>query len=98
LFELRFEWDSEKARSNERKHNVSFDEALTVFRDTRALHAYDGDHSWNEDRFIIIGMSEWDRVLMVVYVERSFMTMRLISARPASLRERNAYEEKNRRG
>jgi uncharacterized DUF497 family protein len=98
LFELKFEWDPEKARSNERKHNVSFEEALTVFRDTRALHAYDGDHSWNEDRFIIIGMSKWERVLMVVYVERSFMTMRLISARPASLRERNAYEEKNRRG
>lgn len=98
MFELKFEWDPEKARSNERKHNVSFEEALTVFRDTRALHAYDGDHSWNEDRFIIIGMSKWERVLMVVYVERSFMTMRLISARPASLRERNAYEEKNRRG
>jgi uncharacterized DUF497 family protein len=98
LFELKFEWDPEKARSNERKHDVSFEEALTVFRDTRALHAYDGDHAWNEDRFIIIGMSRWDRVLMVVYVERSFMTMRLISARPASLRERNAYEEKNRRG
>lgn len=98
MLNLKFEWDPEKARSNERKHNVSFDEALTVFRDTRALHAYDGDHSWDEDRFIIIGMSEWDRVLMVVYVERSVMTMRLISARPASLRERNAYEEKNRRG
>lgn len=94
--DLRFEWDSDKARSNEQKHGVSFSEAETVFRDRYALHVYDGDHSWNEERFIIIGMSERERVLTVVYVERKVMTMRLISARPARRQERKDYEEKNR--
>jgi uncharacterized DUF497 family protein len=94
--DLKFEWDPAKARSNERKHGVSFSEAETVFRDMRALHVYDGDHSWDEERLIIIGMSEHERVLTVVYVERTSMTMRLISARRALLRERRSYEEKNR--
>ena len=93
--ELTFEWDAVKARANERKHRVSFDEAETVFRDMNALHVLDGDHSWEEDRFIIIGMSERERVLTVVYVERTEMTMRLISARPAMRHERKDYEEKN---
>lgn len=94
--ELTFEWDPDKASSNERKHGVSFDEARTVFGDQRALHEYDGDHSWHEDRFMIIGTSERARVLTVVYVERTEMTMRLISARAATIRERRSYEEKNR--
>jgi uncharacterized protein len=93
--ELQFEWDPAKARANERKHGVSFREASTVFRDAYALHRYDGEHSWNEER-LIIGMSERERVLTVIYVERIEMTMRLISARPALLRERKIYEEKSR--
>jgi uncharacterized DUF497 family protein len=93
---FRFESESQKARSNERKHGVSFEEAETVFRDVFALHAYDGDHSWEEDRFIIIGMSERERVLTVVYVERTSVVLRLISARRATLHERKTYEEKNR--
>jgi uncharacterized DUF497 family protein len=93
---LTFEWDADKALSNERKHGVSFDEAKTVFGDQRAVHEYDGDHSWHEDRFIIIGTSERARVLTVVYVERTEMAMRLISARAATIRERRHYEEKNR--
>jgi uncharacterized protein len=76
-----FEWDPEKARSNERKHGVSFQEAATVFRDPYALHAYDGAHSWEEERFIIIGMSAREHLLTVVYVERVEMTFRIISAR-----------------
>lgn len=92
--ELRFEWDRAKAVANERKHGVSFDEARTVFGDAYALHEYDGEHSWQEDRFIIIGRSELHRVLFVVYVERTEMTMRLISARRATLREKRIYEEK----
>jgi uncharacterized DUF497 family protein len=91
-----FEWDPLKARFNERKHGVSFQDAQTVFGDMYALHTYDGEHSWEEDRFIIIGMSERDRVLTVVYVERTSMTLRLISARPARLLERKSYEEKDR--
>jgi uncharacterized DUF497 family protein len=91
-----FEWDAAKARANERKHGVSFDEAETVFRDVYALHVFDGDHSWQEDRFIIIGMSDRERMLTVVYVERTSMTLRLISARPAKRHEKKQYEEKNR--
>ncbi len=91
---MQFEWDEEKAFANARKHGVSFDEAKTVFGDRSALHQYDGPHSWNEERFIIIGMSERPRLLYVVYVERIEEMFRLISARPAMLRERRAYEEK----
>ena len=94
---LTFEWDEAKARANERKHGVSFDEARTVFGDAFALHQYHGPHSWKEDRFIIIGTSEQERVLLVVYVERTELTMRLISARRATARERKTYEEKNER-
>ena len=83
-----------KALANERKHGVSFLEARTVFSDPLALHQYDGPHSWNEERFIIIGTSESRRVLFVVYVERIEETFRLISARTATTRERRAYEEK----
>lgn len=90
---LTFEWDPAKAEGNERKHGVSFEEARTVFGDAYALHLYDGEHSWNEDRFIIVGRSERERVLFVVYVERTKLTMRLISARRARLRERRTYEE-----
>jgi uncharacterized protein len=79
--DLTFEWDPAKARANERKHGVSFDEAKTVFGDQSALHTFDGAHSWHEDRFMIIGMSERDHLLTVVYVERTETTMRLVSAR-----------------
>jgi uncharacterized protein len=92
--ELKFEWNELKARINERKHGVTFDEAKTVFGDPASVFVYDGDHSWAEDRFIIIGMSERERLLMVVYVERTELTVRLISARNATRRERRDYEEK----
>lgn len=91
---LTYEWDDAKARANERKHGVSFEEARTVFLDAYALHVYDGPHSWEEDRSIIIGTSLRERILAVVYVERTGETLRLISARRATLRERRTYEEK----
>ena len=94
MIELTFEWDSDKSAANERKHGVAFEEARTVFGDAHALHQYDGEHSWAEDRFIIIGRSELERVLFVVYVERTEMTMRLVSARRAMVRERRMYEKK----
>lgn len=94
MITYRFEWNESKARANEARHGVTFDEATTVFGDPYALHMYDGEHSWQEDRFIIIGVSERDRHLFVVYVERSEVTLRLISARRATLRERQDYEEK----
>jgi len=93
MIELRFEWDETKARANEQKHGVTFDEAKTVFGDPYAVSVIDGPHSWQEDRFIISGMSETARVLTVVYVERTEMTMRLISARRATAKERRRYEE-----
>ena len=91
---MRFEWDEAKALANERKHGVSFQEACTVFGDAYAIHQFDGAHSWNEERFIIIGMSQESRVLSVVYVERIEQTVRLISARRATRREKRTYEEK----
>lgn len=93
---LRFEWDDEKARANERKHGVSFEEAKTVFGDADAFSVIDEMHSWEEERLIMIGTSERRRVLFVVYVERIEETMRLISARRANARELQAYEEKAR--
>jgi uncharacterized DUF497 family protein len=94
MIELSFEWDPAKAQENERKHGVSFEEGRTVFGDPASVFVYDGAHSWDEDRFMIIGMSELERILTVVYVERTEMTMRLISARHATSRERRDYEEK----
>ncbi len=91
-----FEWDDAKALENEARHGVTFDEAKTVFGDAHALHQYDGEHSWTEDRFIIIGISERERHLFVVYVERTEVTLRLVSARRATVGERRDYEEKSR--
>lgn len=87
-----FEWDEEKAKINERKHRVSFGEAQTVFCDPLYVDFYDPDHSTEEQRYLIIGQSQQDRLLIVAYTERG-NTIRLISAREATRKERNAYEE-----
>jgi uncharacterized DUF497 family protein len=89
-----FEWDPRKAQANAAKHGVSFDEAFTVFLDTNALDGPDLQHSGSEARFRRLGLSAEGRVLMVVYTLRSsghVETVRLISARRASRRERTAY-------
>lgn len=86
-----FEWSQEKASSNIKKHGVSFDEAVTVFWDENALIINDPDHSEDEDRFILLGMSENLRVLVVIHCERG-NTIRLISARTATKQERKQYE------
>lgn len=89
---LRFEWDSVKAALNLRKRGVSFDEARTVFEDDEALFMTDPDHSAEEDRWILLGMSRSARVLVVVHCERAAGTvMRLISARKADREERDLY-------
>ena len=67
---LRFEWDEEKAKANLKKHKVDFDEATTVFTDPFSITIHDPDHSANEQRYIDIGSSAADRVLVVVYTER----------------------------
>lgn len=91
-----FEWDPTKARSNRRKHRVSFDEASTVFRDPFALTFDDPDHSIDERRFITIGASAKRRILFVSHVDRRIDRVRLISARRATPTEAYAYQESHR--
>lgn len=87
-----FEWDREKAKANNHKHGVAFDEAQTVFSDDLSLSKPDDLHSDEEERSLIIGMSNQGRLLVVVYTERG-QSIRLISARLATRMERNQYEE-----
>ncbi len=90
--ELLFEWDKDKAQRNIQKHRVSFNEAQTVFTDDYSLTIPDVEHSHSEERSIIIGVSNKNRLLVVTYTERS-KVIRLISARQATPRERHTYEE-----
>ncbi len=87
-----FEWDADKAAANLRKHGVSFDEASTVFADPLSLLMPDPDHSSGEERFLVLGLSNQGRHLVVAFAERPPRT-RLISARRAARRERRRYEE-----
>jgi uncharacterized protein len=89
---LRFEWDGAKARSNWEKHSVWFEEAATIFGDPLSLTVSDPDHSETEERYISIGTSAASRVLVVSHTDRGDV-IRLISARPATPRERRTYEE-----
>ena len=89
-----FEWDGAKAKANKQRHGVSFPEAGTVFGDLLAILLPDNEHSYGEERFLLLGMSHRQRVLAVSYVERPPMT-RLISARLATRFERRQYEETN---
>lgn len=91
--ELRFEWDASKARDNIAKHGgVTFEEAATVFEDPFSLTIPDPQHSEHEDRFVLLGLSERQRLLVVVHTERSD-TIRIISARLATRYERSKYEQ-----
>ncbi len=89
---LSFEWDQAKARQNVAKHGVTFDEASTVFGDPLAMTIGDPLHSHEEDRFVTLGESLQRRLLVVVSVERDD-TIRIISARKATRRERMDYEQ-----
>ena len=91
---MNFGWDPGKARKNCRKHRVSFEEAATVFGDPLALTFPDPDHSETEHRFITVGVSSAKRVLIVAHTERG-ETLRIISARKVTQRERKHYEENN---
>jgi uncharacterized DUF497 family protein len=90
---MRFEWGPAKAASNIRKHGVSFDEAVTVFKDPLAFIFDDEVHSEEEHREIIIGTSALRRILLVCFVERLQDIVRIISARPATRQEIKDYEE-----
>jgi len=87
-----FEWDPKKAKENLSKHGVSFEEAVTVFGDPLSMNMADPDHSEGEHRFIVMGMSDRYRLLLVSYTERPPRT-RIISARLATRHEREQYEE-----
>ena len=89
---LKFEWDENKAGSNLAKHGVSFAEATTVFGDALALTIPDPVHSQSEDRLVTLGSSYLGKLLVVVHTERD-ETIRIISARPASRKERKQYEK-----
>ena len=89
---MQFEWNEQKAEANLKKHEVSFDEAKTVFDDSLFVIFADPDHSLEEKRFVIMGESNQNRLLVVSYTERP-PTTRLISARKATRAERKKYEE-----
>jgi uncharacterized DUF497 family protein len=89
---LNFEWDDDKAKANKKKHKVSFEEASTVFGDPLSRTIFDPLHSDEEDRFIILGESNRRRLLVVVFTDRDDR-IRVISARIATRRERQDYEE-----
>ena len=89
---LYFEWDKIKDRENQRKHKVSFEEAQTVFLDENAIRYFDPDHSDDEDRFIMLGVSLKLRALIVCHCYRkNDTTIRIISARKADKQEKQNY-------
>jgi hypothetical protein len=93
--ELRFEWDPAKGRANERKHGVSFEEAQTVFADDLGMLIHDPDHSDDEDRFVILGLSSSLRALVVCHCYREGDdVIRIISARKADRQERQRYNQR----
>ena len=89
---MEFIWDPNKAESNQKKHGVTFEEAVTAFNDPYAMIMEDPAHSQHEERFLMLGLSEKYRVLVVVFVERVRDQLRIISARLATAHERRLYE------
>ncbi|MDZ7779796.1 MAG: BrnT family toxin [Gemmatimonadota bacterium] len=89
---LQFEWDPAKAESNRRKHGIDFEEAATAFGDPLSLTIPDPEHSVREERFILVGVSYRNRLVVVAHSEDG-ETIRIISARSATAAERNAYEQ-----
>ena len=89
-----FEWDANKAKNNLLKHGVSFEEAITVFDDLDAVLFDDPDHSLEEDRFILVGMSAKANILIVCHcVRKNNTVIRIISARRATKTESEQYSE-----
>ena len=93
-----FEWDPGKAQDNLKKHDVAFDEAATVFKDSKALSIFDPDHSETEDRWVTIGISEKGRLLIAIHTFREegeyAITIRIISSRKATKQETKTYGER----
>lgn len=89
---LQFEWDTPKARHNQAKHKISFEEAKTIFSDPFLLTYLDDTHAEQEERFLSIGQSSRGRVLLVVHTDRDGR-IRIISSRKATVAERDVYEQ-----
>jgi hypothetical protein len=89
---MKIEWDPKKAKSNLRKHRVSFEEAATALSDPMTATGLDPDHSITEERYVTFGVSERGRLLVVAHTDEE-ETIRIISARIASKGERELYEE-----
>jgi uncharacterized DUF497 family protein len=89
-----FEWDDDKAEANTRRHGVTFSEAMTVFGDPVSVTGYDPKHADDEDRFLTMGTSLAGRHLVVSHTDRGD-SIRVISARVATRRERKDYEDGN---
>ncbi len=95
--EIEFDWDRRKETANVKKHGVSFEEARTAFYDESAIQFYDPDHSDQEDRFILLGLSLKPQVLVVCHCFRESETVvRIISVRKADKDEEQAYWERRK--
>jgi len=90
---LHFEWDDDKDKTNRRKHRISFEEAKSVFYDKHARLLDDPDHSLTEDRFILLGLSAWLKILVVCHCyHQKTGAIRIISARKATKTEQKQYK------
>ncbi len=96
MIQIRFEWDPRKARSNDQKHGISFEEAQTVFFDEQGLLLEDPRPADEEERFVLLGLSASLRLLVVVHALRHRDVIRIISARKATRLEKREYETRLR--
>ena len=95
--EIEFSWDARKARENLKKHRVSFEEASTVFYDENAIEFFDPEHSRDEERFLMLGLSGRLRIIVVSYcLRKQGSEIRIISARKATKKEEKVYIQGNR--
>lgn len=90
---IKFEWNESKNKSNRKKHSVWFEEAQQVFDDTNAILYFDKDHSNDEDRYILLSLSS-TRLLVVIHCQVNNKTIRIISARKATKKEKVTYEKR----
>jgi uncharacterized protein len=91
-FGMEFEWDTNKAESNYKKHGISFEEAATIFNDSLSITFPDPHHSIGESRYVIIGISRFGQLLIVAHTDQGD-TIRIISARKATRSEKRFYEQ-----
>lgn len=94
MSQIRFEWDNQKALTNERKHGITFADAESVFSDENARLIFDPEHSLEEDRYIILGISSLHGLLVVSHIyKQNDQIIRIISARKATKKEQQKYRE-----